>query len=122
MHLTSILSLAVAAVSCAAGQTEFHMGMGMGMGGVLLPRQQSRLSLQTFTGALGGARAAAITKSDDPERPFEVDGDTFVGGYFTSSVSHTSLSLSLLLLEGRELGKGIILANLSVCCDVSERL
>lgn len=46
--------------------------------GVLLPRQQGRTSLQTFTGALGGARAAAITKSDDAERPFEVDGDTFV--------------------------------------------
>ncbi|KAL1836659.1 hypothetical protein VTJ49DRAFT_4809 [Mycothermus thermophilus] len=45
--------------------------------GVLLPRQNGRVSLQTFTGALGGAPASAIVKSDDPERPFEVDGDTF---------------------------------------------
>ncbi|KAK4237838.1 hypothetical protein C8A03DRAFT_15642 [Achaetomium macrosporum] len=52
------------------GQSEFSMG-------VLLPRQQSRTNLQAFTGALGGAKAPEITNSNDPERPFEVDGDTF---------------------------------------------
>jgi hypothetical protein len=53
------------------GQSEFHMG-------VILPRQQSRTNLQVFSGALGGTGAPAITNSGDPERPFEVDGDTFV--------------------------------------------
>lgn len=79
MHRLSIYLLAAWATLAAttaspemAGQSEF------GMGGVLLPRQQGRVSLQTFNGALGGARAAAITNSGDPERPFEVDGDTFV--------------------------------------------
>ncbi|KAK3310274.1 uncharacterized protein B0T15DRAFT_31637 [Chaetomium strumarium] len=52
------------------GQSEFSMG-------VLLPRQQSRTNLQAFTGALGGATAPSITNSNDPQRPFEVDGDTF---------------------------------------------
>ncbi|KAH9881330.1 hypothetical protein IAQ61_000053 [Plenodomus lingam] len=33
--------------------------------------------LQTFTGALGGAGAAPIVASGDPERPFRVGGDTF---------------------------------------------
>jgi hypothetical protein len=56
------------------GQSEFRMG-------VILPRQQqqpSSANLQIFSGALGGAGASAITNSGDPERPFEVDGDTFV--------------------------------------------
>ncbi len=79
MHLAP-LSLLAAWAACAAasaglgassGHADFHMG-------VLLPRQQARVSIQSFTGALGGAKASAITKSDDPERPFEVDGDTFV--------------------------------------------
>jgi hypothetical protein len=78
MHLTTIYLLAawsaVAVASAnlhASGQAEFNMG-------VLLPRQQARVNLQSFTGALGGASASAITNSGDPERPFEVDGDTFV--------------------------------------------
>ncbi|KAK4154828.1 hypothetical protein C8A00DRAFT_14068 [Chaetomidium leptoderma] len=81
MHLTSLYLFTAAAWSAVAlasinlhqvGHTEFNMG------GVLLPRQQQgRTSLQTFTGALGGASAAAITKSGDLDRPFEVDGDTF---------------------------------------------
>lgn len=33
--------------------------------------------LQTFEGALGGARASPIISSGDPERPFMVEGDTF---------------------------------------------
>jgi len=70
--LAAWAAFAVASASLhVSGQSEFSMG-------VLLPRQQGRTSLQTFTGALGGARAAAITKSDDEERPFEVNGDTFV--------------------------------------------
>ncbi|AEO54853.1 hypothetical protein MYCTH_2297954 [Thermothelomyces thermophilus ATCC 42464] len=54
------------------GQSEFRMG-------VVLPRQQQqgRANLQAFSGALGGAEAPAITNSGNPERPYEVDGDTF---------------------------------------------
>ncbi|SPQ19615.1 f587c4b2-5b37-4028-a1a5-ad56ecb54262 [Thermothielavioides terrestris] len=63
-------SAAASANIDVAGQSEFH-------GGVLLPRQQGRVNLQAFTGALGGAKAPAITNSGDPQRPFEVDGDTF---------------------------------------------
>ncbi|KAH8169945.1 hypothetical protein LIA77_10489 [Sarocladium implicatum] len=40
------------------------------------PRQAST-NLQAFGGQLGGQGAPAITNSGDPERPFEVDGDTF---------------------------------------------
>ncbi|RYP02875.1 hypothetical protein DL764_005531 [Monosporascus ibericus] len=47
------------------------------MEGLLLPRQSSSFNLQAFTGALGGFSAPAISQSPDPERPFEVDGDTF---------------------------------------------
>ncbi|KAH6630267.1 hypothetical protein B0J18DRAFT_95260 [Chaetomium sp. MPI-SDFR-AT-0129] len=51
------------------GRSEFGMSM-------ILPRQQTT-NLQAFLGALGGAAAPAILSSGDPERPFEVDGDTF---------------------------------------------
>lgn len=75
MQLTSLYLLvawtALALASLNVGQSEFHMG-------VILPRQQSRTNLQVFSGALGGTGASAITNSGDPERPFEVDGDTFV--------------------------------------------
>lgn len=56
-----------------SGQSEFRLG-------VLLPRQRQgdRTNLQAFAGALGGVRASAITNTGDPERPFGVDGDTFV--------------------------------------------
>lgn len=43
----------------------------------LRPRQ-TPTDLQVFTGALGGIKASAIAQSGDPNRPFEVDGDTFV--------------------------------------------
>ena len=46
----------------------------------LLALRQNRATgtnLQAFTGALG-VTASAITNSGDPDRPFEVDGDTFV--------------------------------------------
>ncbi|RKU43644.1 hypothetical protein DL546_005230 [Coniochaeta pulveracea] len=42
----------------------------------LRPRQ-TPTDLQVFTGALGGIKASAIAQSGDPNRPFEVDGDTF---------------------------------------------
>jgi hypothetical protein len=50
--------------------SEFRMAM-------LAPRQAGT-NLQVFTGALGGVRASPIVNSGNPERPFEVDGDTFV--------------------------------------------
>ncbi|KAK4117460.1 hypothetical protein N656DRAFT_764676 [Canariomyces notabilis] len=49
--------------------SEFRMAM-------LAPRQAGT-NLQVFTGALGGVRASPIVNSGNPERPFEVDGDTF---------------------------------------------
>jgi hypothetical protein len=52
---------------------EMHFNMGL-----LLPRQGGANNLQVFTGALGGAAASAITQSDDPKQPFEVDGSKFV--------------------------------------------
>ncbi|KAH6855130.1 hypothetical protein B0I37DRAFT_48409 [Chaetomium sp. MPI-CAGE-AT-0009] len=80
MQLTSLYLLAAwSALAFASlnlgsnngvNQSEFSMGF-------ILPRQQSRTNLQVFSGALGGAGAPAITNSGDPERPFEVDGDTF---------------------------------------------
>ncbi|KAL1966873.1 hypothetical protein VTN77DRAFT_3838 [Rasamsonia byssochlamydoides] len=35
-------------------------------------------NFQTFTSALGGAAAPPVTNSGDAQRPFEVNGDTFV--------------------------------------------
>ncbi|KAL2269525.1 hypothetical protein VTJ83DRAFT_1709 [Remersonia thermophila] len=61
----------------SASQYANDANLVLNAAGVLLPRQNGRLSLQAFTGALGGAPASPIIKSDDPERPFEVDGDTF---------------------------------------------
>ncbi|KAK1985901.1 hypothetical protein LZ30DRAFT_746844 [Colletotrichum cereale] len=77
---TSLLigGLSVAAVASAdvmAFDMSEEMRMGWKMG--LLPRQQSVQNLQTFEGNVGGVKASAITKSSNPERPFEVDGDTF---------------------------------------------
>jgi hypothetical protein len=47
----------------------------------LIPRHTLFLrqvsNLQTFSQALGGTPASAITNSGDKERPFSVDGDTF---------------------------------------------
>ncbi|KAL5120532.1 hypothetical protein ACEQ8H_001550 [Pleosporales sp. CAS-2024a] len=47
----------------------------------LIPRHQLFLrqlsDLQTFSSALGGAKAPPITDSGDPQRPFLVGGDTF---------------------------------------------
>ncbi|GKT92518.1 neurofilament medium polypeptide protein [Colletotrichum tofieldiae] len=76
---TSTLIGALSAVAVAsAGVMALDIGdelrMGWKMG--LLPRQDSQ-NLQTFDGDVGGVKASAITKSSNPERPFEVDGDTF---------------------------------------------
>lgn len=43
----------------------------------LLPRQ-SVSNLQVFGGALGNVAASAITKTEEIDRPFGVDGSTFV--------------------------------------------
>lgn len=79
MHLTSLYLLTAAWSAIAAASFNNTSGQGELVGmGVLLPRQQGRANLQTFSGALGGAAASAITNSGDPDRPFAVDGDTFV--------------------------------------------
>ncbi|KAK4186404.1 hypothetical protein QBC35DRAFT_554093 [Podospora australis] len=61
-------SAVVASMVDLTSQHEFRMG-------VLAARQQT--NLQSFSSALGGAGAPAIINSGDPDRPFEVDGDTF---------------------------------------------
>ncbi|KAF2122873.1 hypothetical protein BDV96DRAFT_9500 [Lophiotrema nucula] len=38
----------------------------------------TRANLQTFTGALGGIAATPVEDSGNPDRPFQVKGDTFV--------------------------------------------
>lgn len=53
----------------------------------LLQPRQSVSNLQVFGGALGNVAASAITKTEEIDRPFGVDGSTFVcfrlwpGGY-----------------------------------------
>lgn len=42
------------------------------------PVRRQTGDLQTFTGALGGIAATPVTDSGNPDRPFEVKGDTFV--------------------------------------------
>ncbi|ORY07007.1 hypothetical protein BCR34DRAFT_29477 [Clohesyomyces aquaticus] len=58
--LATILSLAVAAPS--------HRR----------PNINTRANLQSFTGALGGITATPVEDSGNPDRPFQVKGDTFV--------------------------------------------
>ncbi|KAF2845625.1 hypothetical protein T440DRAFT_407557 [Plenodomus tracheiphilus IPT5] len=41
-------------------------------------RRQAGGNLQTFTAALGGIAATAVTNSGNANRPFQVKGDTFV--------------------------------------------
>lgn len=64
-----LASLATAASPDISDELAFNVG--------LRPRQTVN-NLQVFTGALGGAAAPAITQSDDPKQPFEVNGDKFV--------------------------------------------
>jgi hypothetical protein len=83
MHLTTSLYLLAAWTAAASASLNNVNVNASGQGelvgmGVLLPRQQGSANLQTFSGALGGGAASAITNSGDPDRPFEVDGDTFV--------------------------------------------
>lgn len=42
------------------------------------PHLKRQNNLQTFTGALGGIEATPIVDSGNPDRPFQVKGDTFV--------------------------------------------
>ncbi|KAI1854210.1 hypothetical protein JX265_000614 [Neoarthrinium moseri] len=72
LSLTSVVALLVA--SAAAGDFVEEMQRDFKM--ALLPRQLAT-NLQAFSGKLGGEAAPAITNSGNPERPFEVDGDTF---------------------------------------------
>ena len=72
LFLPYLATLATATAMSPDIGDELHFRMA------LQPRQSVN-NLQTFTGALGGAVAPAITQSDDPKQPFEVDGDKFVG-------------------------------------------
>lgn len=42
------------------------------------PVRRQTGNLQTFTGALGGIAATPVQNSGNPDRPFQVKGDTFV--------------------------------------------
>ncbi|OIW30550.1 hypothetical protein CONLIGDRAFT_642637 [Coniochaeta ligniaria NRRL 30616] len=70
--LPLLATLATAAAAAASPEISDDLAFNLG----LLPRQTVN-NLQVFTGALGGAAADAITQSDDPKAPFEVNGDTF---------------------------------------------
>ncbi|EON98970.1 putative neurofilament medium polypeptide protein [Phaeoacremonium minimum UCRPA7] len=77
---SNLLLVALAAVAAHAGSLDITQEVRRGFGaGVVYPRQSadSSTNLQSFTGALGGIKASAITNSGDTQRPFEVDGDTF---------------------------------------------
>jgi hypothetical protein len=98
MHLATPLYLLAAwsaAVSASFNNVNASGQGELGGMGVLLPRQQGRANLQAFSGALGGGAASAITNSGDPDRPFEVDGDTFV---CILATYHSLLLLRLVLL------------------------
>ncbi|KAK1483912.1 hypothetical protein CCUS01_15613 [Colletotrichum cuscutae] len=78
MRTSTLFNALSGAAVVAAGVLAMDLGDEMRMGWKygLLPRQTTQ-NLQTFEGNLGGVQASAITKSNDPSRPFEVDGDTF---------------------------------------------
>ncbi|KAL2210194.1 hypothetical protein CC79DRAFT_484605 [Sarocladium strictum] len=78
----SIVLLAAAALASASLDMADELAGQWRMG--LRPRQASA-NLQAFRGALAGESAPGITNSGDPERPFEVDGDTFTD--FESAVN-----------------------------------
>ncbi|KAJ0386763.1 hypothetical protein COL922a_003694 [Colletotrichum nupharicola] len=75
-HVLSAVVLVLSGAGAGARALDIHEELQMGWKMGLLPRQAIQ-NLQTFTGNLGGVAASAITKSNDPSRPFEVDGDTF---------------------------------------------
>ncbi|KAK1701391.1 hypothetical protein BDP55DRAFT_19146 [Colletotrichum godetiae] len=78
MRTSTLFNALSGAAVVVAGVLAMDLGDEMRMGWKygLLPRQTAQ-NLQTFDGNLGGVQASAITKSNDPSRPFEVDGDTF---------------------------------------------
>ena len=51
------------------------IGLALGAPAPLARRQNN---LQPFTGALGGIAATPVQDSGNPDRPFQVKGDTFV--------------------------------------------
>ncbi|ROT37602.1 hypothetical protein SODALDRAFT_334713 [Sodiomyces alkalinus F11] len=77
---TSIIAVALAVMSTAVLSMDIHEGLheemhfGWQMG---LRARQSAQNLQFFGESIGGASAPAITQSDNPDRPFFVEGDTF---------------------------------------------
>ncbi|KAL0937736.1 uncharacterized protein CTRU02_207467 [Colletotrichum truncatum] len=75
-HVLSAVMLVLSSAGAGARALDIGDELGMGWKMGLLPRQASQ-NLQTFTGDLGGVKASAITKSNNPDRPFEVEGDTF---------------------------------------------
>ncbi|KAH8754125.1 hypothetical protein F5883DRAFT_431590 [Diaporthe sp. PMI_573] len=86
MQLPTTATALLLAATLGGGGARASAGPDLGVGemlsggSVLFPRQQGGATgqnLQTFTGALGGVKADAVTNSGNPERPFEVDGDTF---------------------------------------------
>lgn len=80
MQLPTSTALLLAAALGARASAGPDLGVGemLGGGSVLFPRQAATgQNLQTFTGALGGIKADAVTNSGNSQRPFEVDGDTF---------------------------------------------
>ncbi|KAK1655969.1 hypothetical protein BDP81DRAFT_456741 [Colletotrichum phormii] len=78
MRTSTLFNALSGAAVVVAGVLAMDLGDEMRMGWKygLLPRQTAQ-NLQTFDGNLGGVQASAITKSNNPSRPFEVDGDTF---------------------------------------------
>ncbi|KAL2758525.1 hypothetical protein ACRALDRAFT_1075087 [Sodiomyces alcalophilus JCM 7366] len=76
---TSILAVVLAVATMVLSvdireglHEELQFGWKMG----LRPRQSAQ-DLQSFRESVGGASAPAITQSNDPDRPFSVEGDTF---------------------------------------------
>ena len=74
------LSIVALCVAGALGSSDFDWAVQNGFQMGLFPREVSTNNLQAFTGALGGVKASAISQSGNAQRPFEVDGDTFVSG------------------------------------------
>ncbi|KAK9780098.1 hypothetical protein AB5N19_07770 [Seiridium cardinale] len=72
LSVASLVSLLVASVAAGDFIEDVRRDFAMG-----LFSRQTAPPIQFFTNALGGAAASPVTKSDDTERPFEVDGDTF---------------------------------------------
>lgn len=65
-------------VSELIGHEERSLG-GMSLHELFARQAQGALrsDLQTFTGALGGIKAPSITQSNNRERPFQVESNTF---------------------------------------------